>query len=76
MNTLTKPSSQILQQGDELYTVLHVVNRGLFTNSENVINKTQLGYMVKWVGGNHVIQHDNKLLIVEKIEDAQYEEIK
>ena len=75
MNTLTKPSSQILQQGDELYTVLHVVNRGLFTNSENVINKTQLGYMVKWVGGNHVIQHDNKLLIVEKIEDAQYETI-
>tara|TARA_R110002124_G_scaffold29466_2_gene102611 strand:- start:100 stop:276 length:177 start_codon:yes stop_codon:yes gene_type:complete len=58
-----------------MYTILDVVNRGLFTNSENVINKTQLGYMVKWVGGNHVVQADDKLLIVEKIEDAQYETI-
>jgi hypothetical protein len=75
MNTLTKPSSQILQQGDELYTVLHVVNRGLFTNSENVINKTQLGYMVKWCGGGHVVQDNDKLIICSKIEDAQYETI-
>ena len=75
MDLYTKPRSKLIQQGDDMYTILDVVNRGLFTNSENVINKTQLGYMVKWVGGNHVIQHDNKLLIVEKIEDAQYETI-
>ena len=73
MNLLSKPESKIISQGEDMFTVLHVVNRGLFTNSENVINKTQLGYMVKWVGGDHVVQNDQKLIIVEKIEDAQYE---
>ena len=73
MNLLSKPESKIISQGEDMFTVLHVVNRGLFTNSENVINKTQLGYMVKWCGGGHVVQNDQKLIIVEKIEDAQYE---
>ena len=73
MNLLTKPNSKIISQGEDMFTVLHVVNRGLFTNSENVINKTQLGYLVKWCGADHVVQQDNKLIICSKIEEAQYE---
>ena len=75
MNLYTKPRSKLIQQGDDMYTILDVVSRNQFVDKNNVINRTSLGYMVKWVGGNHVVQHDNKLLIVEKIQDAQYEEI-
>ena len=75
MNLYTKPRSKLIQQGDDMYTILDVVSRNQFVDKNNVINRTSLGYMVKWVGGNHVVQADNKLLIVEKIEDAQYETI-
>ena len=75
MNLYTKPRSKLIQQGDDMYTILDVVSRNQFVDKNNVINRTSLGYMVKWCGGNHVVQHDDKLLIVEKIQDAQYEEI-
>jgi len=75
MNLYTKPRSKLIQQGDDMYTILEVVSRNQFVDKNNVINRTSLGYMVKWVGGNHVVQHDDKLLIVEKIQDAQYETI-
>jgi len=75
MNILTKPESKIIVQGEDMFTILQVVNRTQFVDKNNVINRTSLGYMVKWVGGNHVVQHDDKLLIVEKIQDAQYETI-
>jgi len=76
MNLYTKPRSKLIQQGDDMYTILEVVSRNQFVDGKNVIDRVKLGYMVKWVGGNHVVQHDDKLLIVEKIQDAQYEEIK
>ena len=76
MNTLTKPSSQILQQGDELYTIKYVMGRHICVDDKNVIDRIKLGHLVKWYGGNHVVQAEQKLLIVEKIQDAQYEEIK
>ena len=75
MNILSKPESKIIVQGEDMFTILQVVNRTQFVDKNNVINRTSLGYMVKWVGGNHVVQHDDKLLIVEKIQDAQYETI-
>jgi hypothetical protein len=76
MNLYTKPRSKLIQQGEDMYTILDVVSRNQFVDSNNVIDRVKLGYMVKWIGGNHVVQHDDKLLIVEKIQDAQYEEIK
>ncbi len=76
MNLYTKPRSKLIQQGDDMYTILDVVSRNQFVDGKNVIDRVKLGYMVKWYGGNHVVQHDDKLLIVEKIQDAQYEEIK
>ena len=75
MNLYTKPRSKLIQQGDDMYTILDVVSRNQFVDGKNVIDRVKLGYMVKWYGGNHVVQHDDKLLIVEKIQDAQYEEI-
>ena len=75
MKTYYKPNATIIQQGDDMFTILHVAGRSLFTNKENVINKTHLGYMVKWCGGNHVIQHNDQLIICSKIEDTQYETV-
>ena len=73
MTTLNKPNSQIIQQGTELYTIKYVMGRHTCVDKDNVIDKIKLGNMVKWVGGNHVVQHENKLIIVEKIQDATYE---
>ena len=73
MNTLTKPSSQILQQGDELYTIKYVMGRHICVDDKIVIDRIKLGHLVKWYGGGHVVQKDDKLIICSKIEDAQYE---
>ena len=73
MNILNKPSSKILQQGDELYTIKYVMGRHICVDDKNVIDRIKLGHLVKWYGGNHVVQAEQKLLIVEKIQDAQYE---
>jgi len=70
MNLLSKPKSKIIQQGNDMFTILHIVNRTQFVDGNNVIDRVKLGYMVKWAGGNHVVQKDDKLIIVEKIEDA------
>ena len=75
MLTLTKPSSQILQQGDELYTIKYVMGRHICVDDKNVIDRIKLGHLVKWYGGDHVVQKDDKLIICSKIEDAQYETI-
>ena len=75
MNILNKPSSKILQQGDELYTIKYVMGRHICVDDKNVIDRIKLGHLVKWYGGNHVVQAEQKLLIVEKIQDAQYETI-
>ena len=64
MNLYTKPKSKLIQQGEDMYTILDVVGRNQFVDSNNVIDRVKLGYMVKWCGGNHVVQHDDKLLIV------------
>ena len=75
MNTLTKPSSQILQQGEDLYTIKYIMGRHICVDDKNVIDRVKLGHLVKWYGGNHVVQSDQKLIICSKIEDAQYETI-
>ena len=76
MDITNKPSSQILTQGENMYTIKYVMGRHICVDDKNVIDRIKLGHLVKWYGGNHVVQHDDKLLIVEKIQDAQYEEIK
>ena len=75
MITLTKPNSTIISQGEDMFTIKHIVNRVHFVDGNNVIDRVKLGYMVKWAGGNHVVMKDDKLIIVERVEDAQIEEI-
>ena len=75
MNLLHKPNSKIFVQGEEMYTIKYVMGRHICVDDKNVIDKVKLGHLVKYYGGNHVVQKDDKLLIVEKIEDAQYEQV-
>ena len=75
MNLLHKPNSKIFVQGEEMYTIKYVMGRHMCVDDKNVIDKVKLGHLVKYYGGNHVVQKDDKLLIVEKIEDAQYEQV-
>ncbi len=75
MDITNKPSSQILTQGENMYTIKYVMGRHICVDDKNVIDRIKLGHLVKWYGGNHVVQAEQKLLIVEKIEDAQYETI-
>ena len=75
MQVLHKPNSKIFIQGEEMYTIKYVMGRHICVDDKNVIDKVKLGHLVKYYGGNHVVQEQNKLLIVEKIEDAQYEQV-
>ena len=75
MQVLSKPNSKIFVQGEEMYTIKYVMGRHICVDDKNVIDKVKLGHLVKYYGGNHVVQKDDKLLIVEKIEDAQYEQV-
>ena len=75
MQVLHKPNSRIFVQGEEMYTIKYVMGRHICVDKDNVIDKVKLGHLVKYYGGNHVVQKDDKLLIVEKIEDAQYEQV-
>ena len=75
MEVLHKPNSKIFIQGEEMYTIKYVMGRHICVDDKNVIDKVKLGHLVKYYGGNHVVQKDDKLLIVEKIEDAQYEQV-
>jgi len=73
MDITNKPSSQIITQGEEMYTIKYVMGRHICTDKDNVIDRIKLGHLVKWYGGGHVVQKDDKLIICSKIEDAQYE---
>ena len=75
MQVLHKPNSKIFIQGEEMYTIKYVMGRHICVDDKNVIDKVKLGHLVKYYGGNHVVQKDDKLLLVEKIEDAQYEQV-
>ena len=75
MQVLHKPNSKIFIQGEEMYTIKYVMGRHMCVDDKNVIDKVKLGHLVKYYGGNHIVQNDDKLLIVEKIEDAQYEQV-
>ena len=47
----------------------------LATHTDSGYTKEQLGYLVKYYGGNKIVKTNNKLLICLTIEDADYEQI-
>ena len=70
MNYIDLPKSKIIHFGDGMFKLLA-------KHKNNNYNKEQLGHLVKFYGGNKILMSnvDNKLLICEKIEDADYVEI-
>ena len=75
IKTFNKPRSRVIQQGDNLYTIMGVYNSSWFIKADKTVDKTRLGYIVKYEGGDHVIQYENKYYICQQIEDIQYEMI-
>lgn len=74
-NLYHKPNSQILQQGDKLYTIKQSYMAHMFAGKDKRVNKELLGVAVKYHGGDHVVQHQNKYYICEEIPEAEYETI-
>ena len=64
MRELKVPGSRIICHGDEMVKVLAVHKDGNY-------NKDQLGYLVKYYGGNKLIKINGLLHICEEIEDAE-----
>lgn len=60
----------ILYNGDKAYRILNEAFIHNFLNKNNTINRKVLGVYVNELGGNHVLQKDNKFLICEEIEEA------
>ena len=52
------------------YKVLDEISIHNFLNKDNSVNQKVLGLYVNQVGGNHVLQKENKFLICETIEEA------
>ena len=66
MRELTVPGSRIICHGDEMVKVLAVHKDGNYS-------KDQLGYLVKYYGGNKLIKINGLLHICEEIEEAVIE---
>ena len=60
----------VIYNGNRSYTILDVIPKSNFQNSDGNINKQVLGMYVKEVGGNHVLQKQNKILICKEIEEV------
>jgi hypothetical protein len=68
MNEFYIPRSKIIEHQNNLFKVLASIKN-------NNYNKDQLGYIVKYYGGNKILMSQNKLLICEQIEEVNYVEI-
>jgi len=62
--------SNIIYNNNKAYKILKVVAIHQFLNSNNDVNRKVLGLYVNEVGGNHVLQRNDKFLICEEIEEA------
>ena len=61
----------MLEIEDKLYQILKSFNPSYFTNKTDEINKKLLGLWVSYLGGDRVVQNNNKFLICKQIEEAQ-----
>jgi|TARA_R110000822_G_C14992885_1_gene459892 hypothetical protein len=62
---------EMLEIEDKLYQILKSFNPSYFTNKTDEINKKLLGLWVSYLGGDRVVQNNNKFLICKQIEEAQ-----
>lgn len=61
----------IIYNGNKCYSILNVIPVSNFKNSDGNINKRVLGMYVNEVGGNHVLQKQNNILICKEVEEAE-----
>ncbi len=62
--------SNVIYNGNKAYKILKAVAMHQFLNKDDSVNRKVLGLYVNEIGGNHVLQHNNKFLICEEIEEA------
>ena len=62
--------NNVIYNGNKAYKILKVVTIHHFLNKDDSVNRKVLGLYVNEIGGNHVLQHNNKFLICEEIEEA------
>jgi hypothetical protein len=60
----------IIYKGDKAYQILRDFPASSFQNKDNSTNPQLLGAWVSYLGGNHVLQANNKILICKEIEEA------
>jgi hypothetical protein len=65
--------SNVIYNGDKAYKILNIISIHHFLNRDNTLNKKVLGLYVNEIGGNHVLQRDDKFLICDVIEEATTE---
>ena len=63
--------SNIIYNNGIAYKILGILPMHNFANQDGSINKQVLGMYVNEKNGDHVLQHQNKFLICETIEEAQ-----
>lgn len=70
MKILQIPGSQIISHDGGMFRLLATVKN-------NNYSKEQLGYLVKFYGGDKILMNtaNNNLFICETVEDAEYVEI-
>ncbi len=65
--------SNVIYSNNVAYRILKSINIHHFLNKDQSINKQVLGMYVHEIGGDHVLQQNNKFLICETIEEATIE---
>ena len=63
--------SNVIYSNNVAYRILKSISIHHFLNKDQSINKQVLGMYVHEIGGDHVLQQNNKFLICETIEEAQ-----
>ena len=68
MNYISRLQDRIITIKDDMYKV-----KGVITGDASKVSRDDLGYLVAYYGGNKLIQEGNKVVVLEKIEEALLE---
>lgn len=64
-------SCNIIYKGNEAFIIIDVIAKHMFENSNGSINQRILGLYVHEKGGDRVLSRNNKLLICQRIQEAE-----
>jgi hypothetical protein len=63
----------LYKHNDKLYLVIRIIPEHNFQNKDGSINMDVLKAWRDYLGGDHVLKQHNKYLIVETIQEIEYE---